>query len=89
MLLVFDAPVVAHDGGEPLSIWGRTQEIAALSAGLVPDESDGLPRSTAWRPAPSVSVQPVKLTAQRIAADFDPAVVLLHCFCENVFTIFC
>ena len=53
VLLVFDAPVAAHDGGEPVPFWERAQEVAAFGAGFFPDDAVDSTRPTACSPAQS------------------------------------
>ena|GEM_PF-3104844 len=78
VLLVFDAPVAAHDGGEPVPFWERAQEVAAFGAGFFPDDAGGLhpPDGLQSRPVRS-RVEPVNRTAQRIAPNLNPALVFL------------
>ena len=60
VLLIFDAPVAAHGGREPVPLRERAQEIAAFRTGLVTDDPSGFHPPDRLEPGPvRLRVQPV------------------------------
>ncbi|HYQ93193.1 MAG TPA: hypothetical protein VES89_14245, partial [Candidatus Competibacteraceae bacterium] len=50
--VVFEAPVLADGGREPVPLRERAQDIAAFGAGVFPDEAGGLDPSDRLEPGP-------------------------------------
>jgi len=53
VLLIFDAPVLAHRGRKPVPLCQRAQEVAAFGAGFFPMIRVDSTWPTAWSPAQS------------------------------------
>ena len=53
MLLIFDAPMTADDGGKSVTLYQRAQEVAVFRTDAFPMSRVDSTRPTAWSPAQS------------------------------------